>query len=356
MSEQTKRRGRGRGTVEPMPNGTFRPRLPGAGARLRPCTTYEEAERLLDAALGELAEGNAVEPGGLSLRAWGVRYLDERELGGNRDVKTDRSRWRRHIDTAFFADWHVASIRAQDVREWCRELLKKKAAPGQGHKKTKDRKISRDTAQYSLNLLRCAFEAAVEGGHLAENPARGVRLPQKKKARTHDPWTYLTPEEQTALITCEAIPLEGRCLIAFALGTGMRESEQWAQHLTDIDLARNMITVRYGSHGKPRKNGKIYHIPILPLARWALDQWLPIVAARPNPHRLLFPLPSGARRQAKKAPAEWPEWLAAANLRPERRHDGRPVRWHDLRHTCASSLVAGWWGYPWTLEQVAAQL
>jgi len=28
------------------------------------------------------------------------------------------------------------------------------------------------------------------------------------------------------------------------------------------------------------------------------------------------------------------------------------VRWHDLRHTCASSLVAAWWGPAWRLELV----
>jgi integrase len=35
----------------------------------------------------------------------------------------------------------------------------------------------------------------------------------------------------------------------------------------------------------------------------------------------------------------------------------RRVRWHDLRHTCASSLVAGWWGgRPWRLEEVREML
>jgi hypothetical protein len=29
----------------------------------------------------------------------------------------------------------------------------------------------------------------------------------------------------------------------------------------------------------------------------------------------------------------------------------RTVRWHDLRHTCASSLVAGGWGPRWSLEE-----
>ena len=31
---------------------------------------------------------------------------------------------------------------------------------------------------------------------------------------------------------------------------------------------------------------------------------------------------------------------------------GRSFRWHDLRHTCGSSLVAGWWGRAWRLEEV----
>ena len=34
----------------------------------------------------------------------------------------------------------------------------------------------------------------------------------------------------------------------------------------------------------------------------------------------------------------------------------RNVRWHDLRHTCASSLVSGAWGRPWRLEEVAKVL
>ena len=34
----------------------------------------------------------------------------------------------------------------------------------------------------------------------------------------------------------------------------------------------------------------------------------------------------------------------------------RNVRWHDLRHTCASSLVSGWWGRQWTLSEVCELL
>ena len=46
----------------------------------------------------------------------------------------------------------------------------------------------------------------------------------------------------------------------------------------------------------------------------------------------------------------WPEHLVAAKIK-------RPIRWYDLRHTCASSLVSGWWtDAHWTLEMVQAYL
>jgi len=57
--------------------------------------------------------------------------------------------------------------------------------------------------------------------------------------------------------------------------------------------------------------------------------------------------PAEARREVRVD--RFREWLRAAGI--ERR-----VRWHDLRHTCASSLVAGWWGRQWSLEEVREML
>jgi hypothetical protein len=61
----------------------------------------------------------------------------------------------------------------------------------------------------------------------------------------------------------------------------------------------------------------------------------------------VFPTQRGARRV--KAPKLWPALRRRAGI-------SRRVRWHDLRHTCASSLVAGWWGRTWALIEVCALL
>lgn len=58
----------------------------------------------------------------------------------------------------------------------------------------------------------------------------------------------------------------------------------------------------------------------------------------------VWPAPRGGPRD-KKPPTGWRDWLLLAGI-------SRRVRWHDLRHTCAASLVSGWWGRAWSLEEV----
>ena len=63
---------------------------------------------------------------------------------------------------------------------------------------------------------------------------------------------------------------------------------------------------------------------------------------------LVFPTERGHHRD-RKPPRGWKAWLKAAGIT-------RRVRWHDLRHTCASALVGGALGRKWSLEEVRALL
>jgi hypothetical protein len=107
--------------------------------------------------------------------------------------------------------------------------------------------------------------------------------------------------------------------------------------------------VRYGgAPSEPTKTGEIRRVELVGMARDALARWQ---APDANPHGLVFPRLRGEFRDENHV-LRWIAWkdgLKAAGLT-------RRVRWHDLRHTCASSLISGWWGKAWSLEQVKAQL
>jgi integrase len=159
-------------------------------------------------------------------------------------------------------------------------------------------------------------------------------------------------------------------LFAFAIGTGLRQGELYSLELRDVHLddEHPHIVVRYG---KPRqgktKTGKIRRVELFGRALQAARAWLVELPqwAKANPQRLMWPTQRGCRRRDSKPPRGWSaptradgkSYLELAGLhRPVARHDGRPVRFHDLRHTCGASLVSGWWGRRWSLIEVRDHL
>nr|AYM54566.1 hypothetical protein [Racemicystis crocea] len=363
MSE-TARKGYGQGSITPVASGFWvRLSINGKRQSLGIYPTEEEAEEVRIAALRELTAAGRAPTGGMSLRAWGERWLADREADGVRDVRTDRSRWANHIDTAPFADDPMSSITPPLINAWVRKLQKKTIATP----RHKARPISRKTIREIVMLLRSAFDAAIREGIAHENPVTAIKV--RPEAKTHEPWTYLLPEEQSALLQCEVIPEADRLIIAFAIGSGLRQGEQFNLELSDlrIDGPNPEITVRYGSKKRATKTSKIRRVPLFGLALDAAKRWIHLLPsyAPKNPEGLVFPTPGGGRRPKGKHlhKSVWRngkvqkldvfrEHLKAASIIAAKRHDGRPVRWHDLRHTCGSSLVAGWWGHPWRFEEV----
>jgi integrase len=362
MDHSNKRRPRGTGTIIDK-RGRFMARLPTADREpLGIYDTYEQAAEGLDGWLAERRDGAVKVASGLTLTGFGEDWLNRRELDEFRGIDTDRSRWKTHILTAHFADWPLKSITRADVIDWIDTMKSKKAAPGhkQARKDIVKRKLSRTTIQNTLNLLRCCLADALDRHMIPENPADGVRL-RMKSTRTEDPWTYLTFEEQKALLTCEAIPAPDRRLMQFAIGSGMREGELWNLELRDLHVDGDVphVVVRFGSNGKPPKNGKIREIPLFGYSLEAATHWvkeLPRFAPK-NEHKLVFPTARGHRRQDSKPPGgqykdekghthyRFHDWIVAAGVT-------RDFRFHDLRHTCGSSLISGLWGRSWSIEEV----
>jgi integrase len=326
--------------------------------RRTPLGTYAteaEAKSVLDGLVALRARGD-VAATGPTLRSYGAQWLDRREVDGMRAQNSDRSRWERYIAPEEWAGWPLGEVRRRDVREWVSSLRKRQSA--------RDTPLSPQTILHCVKLVSTCFRAALDDELIEKNPIAGLRVERPRPSP--EMWTHLTVDEQKELATCplgarterETFLIQAERLIALvAVGTGIRQGEQWNLELRDVhvDDAEPWLFVRWGSKGQPPKNGKARRVPLFGLALAAMKEWLRLLPryAPENPEELVFPTERGCRRQKSKLPRRWARILKAAKLdAPDKRHDGHAVRWHDLRHTCASSLVAGWWGKPWRLEMV----
>lgn len=351
------RRAPGQGTIETLPSGRFRVKLPTATGRrqpLGPFDTWEQADSARKGALAALAKDKLAGGVGIALYGYGLRRLEEWESQGKRNAVEDKRVWKRYVQPEPFASWPIENISRRDARRFRDSMLARVTKKGAV--------LARSTVTIAVGLCRRVFGDAVEDELVSVNPFVDLKIP--KRPRTHEPWTYLTPAEQAALI--KAAGTEG-LVAAFAIGTGLRETEQWMLELVDVhvDGPHPHVVVRYGKRtgvqGRsaktssvtkhPPKNGKIRKVPLFGVALDAARAWLEIVPRAPEKNwwGLMFPGERGGYRADKKAPKGFKPWLKKAGI-------GRTVRWHDLRHTCASSLVAGWWGRPWRLEEVCAHL
>jgi integrase len=335
-----KKRLYGAGTIA-RSNGKWVARLPRAFDRkiLGFFETKEEAQSVLDGAVSQLSEGlmddNKGQP---SLADIYAPFFRSREAVDNRSMERDKNRWGAYISTWRLYRRAIAAITSHDIREWRNALQTRKAT----RHRNKGQSLSVHTVKNAMSLLRAAFRFAVESRIIDNDPTANVRV-TKKDLRTQEPWTYMTLEEQDRLINCATISMADRLLIQFAIGSGMRRGEIFALHWQDVFTgAKKHVVVRYGSPGKPPKNGKIRRIPLFGLALEAIKQWSNMQS---NPKvGIVFPNENGGFRK-EISHKLWGRYLEDAGIE-------RHVRFHDLRHTCASSLATGWWGRRWSLEEV----
>lgn len=176
----------------------------------------------------------------------------------------------------------------------------------------------------ALACLSSAFTFFVDRGWVAANPCHKVRQVEAPP-RAYN-WIKTRPEFERLLINSAD---ELRDMIAFAVGTGVRLDEMLHLRWDDIDLPSRLVTVQRGRQGTV-KAGRIRHVPVL-------DSLLPMLqqrALRRAGRALVFPGANGAVRT--KTPVQ-----VAYKLALKRAGLDTTLRWHDLRHTCASWWVLG---------------
>lgn len=169
-----------------------------------------------------------------------------------------------------------------------------------------------------MQLVRQAIDAAIPK-HVGTNPVsavakryRAVLKREQAEREVEDAWTVFDVAEQAAIATCATIPEVHRLMLAFAFLTGLRQGEQFNLELRDVHLEGDEphLFVRFGSKGRPPKNGRTRRVWLPAPAVAVCRRWLDVLPsyAPKNPFGLLFPGPTGARMAEGKTPASAAPW------------------------------------------------
>jgi integrase len=195
-----------------------------------------------------------------------------------------------------------------------------------------------------FTTLSSILSEGVELGWIAANPASRVRgLPSGKRKR---PPVFLTRDEAEALIA--ATDPRYRLLVRFAMFTGLRQSEVFALRRRHVDVLHGRVRVEEAIKewakvaGEPRaprepvfgetKSGRGRTVGLEPQLRQALTDHLATLPGGPD--ALVFTNDQGGaiRETSWRRNFYRPAVMAAL--------PNRNPTFHDLRHTCASWLIA----------------
>lgn len=211
---------------------------------------------------------------------------------------------------------------------------------------------SGSTKQDALALLSRLLGLAAMGGLIDSNPCRS--LPRSRsKANDTDPVSRALSDVQVArMLTLTAFHPFGQRALAGLVFTGLRLGELVGLRWEDVDTGQGLITVRRtfspNGHGKlevrATKSGHIRSVPILN----ELLPWLELALQAGFDHVFTGvrggPFDSGNLSRAVK----WEKIRDGIATFA----DGRPLRFHDLRHTFLTRLArAG--NSPQNIQRVA---
>ena len=182
--------------------------------------TKDAASAWADRNAVTVREGEWIDP---ALRKLTVGELGSRWLANQTHLKpstfrTTEQAWRVHVKPQW-EHWQIGAVKPSDVQSWVAGIDRAGATVRRAHA-----------------CLAQILDVAVMDGMLKANPARGVVLPRKAKARH----VYLTADQLKRL----ADECSSRSELVWLLGTtGLRWGEAVALRVQDVDFLRRRIRV-----------------------------------------------------------------------------------------------------------------
>ena len=292
--------------------------------------TKKHAEILLAERLAQLHRGEFIEPSKMSYREYKDLWRDKYAMGQVRSTTMAKydSLWNNHLIPAL-GDVPIAQIGVEDIQS----LKSTKISEG----------LSPQTVKHMLRLLRQSLEHAVDWGYIRTNPAKKVKDPTIPRMEMD----FLTADECRLFL--EHVPPKWYAFFYAAITTGLRQGELMAMKWKNLDWNRHIYFVRENYARKTtvapagfaavKTEGSAQSIDLTPTCldilkgqrkRQAEEK---LQAGEDYEDRdLIFAGAYGKPLDHRNIVNRMFEpILKAAGM--------RHIRFHDLRHTCASLLI-----------------
>lgn len=297
-------------SVRQLPSGKWEARPRIRGKRLSQAfSTKSEAKRWAARQIADYERGTFVDPqaGMVPLSTWADRWLETRT---NVQPRVINEKYRPAISRFVDSQGHrpLVGIQKVDVEAWIGDLVEEGLAPS--------------TISGYLTVVRSMFRSAVDNRVLTHNPAEGVKAPRVQQAEMH----FLTPPEIDRLD--QAMGGQG-IIVAFLGYTALRWSEMAGLRVAQLDLLRGEVRVVRQQH---REGTKTYKSRTVPLEERLWHRLREHVAGK-EANELVFTSPRGRPLRAPNFRKRFAKAKQDAGIDPA-------VRPHDLRHSCASNLIA----------------
>ena len=295
--------------------------------------TKKDADKYLSKTLTAMSTGTYIEASTLSVDDYLDRWLQNAAKGRVRERTFDdySDLLKRYVRPAL-GKTRLCDLRPLDIQNLYTDM--------------QERGLSARTVRYAHAVLNSALKQAVKWLMLSQNPAALVELPK------------LTRREMAALSVDEAARFlaaasEDRfaLMFALALSTGMRPEEFLGLQWKDIDLEKGIATVQRALVWRDKKQGWSFTEPKTAKSRRNIPLPASIVRAlashkarqgeqrlkagtKYENHDLAFATRNGAPLMRRN--------ILRSHFRPILEKAGLPasIRLYDLRHTCATLLLA----------------
>ncbi len=308
----------------------------------------KDAQMYLNDKLRELDLGIFVEPAAESLNTFLDKWLETtaKHRVSERTFNDYKSLMRRYVRNEL-GSIKLSNLHPRDIQE----LYSKMQGNG----------LSARVVRYTHSVLSSALKQAVQWGMLFRNPAELVNLPKQAKKEMH-----ALSVEQVGMFLSALKGDRYEKLFAFAITTGMRPEEYFALQWKDVDFNRGTVTIQrvlIWKQSSEKKEGKRLWNKPGESKRWYFAEPKTAGSRRtiPLPATMAKLLMEHKRNQAEERlklgieyqnqdlvfATEWGTPISLQNL--TRRHFKpaleeanlpKSIRLYDLRHTCATLLLA----------------